>query len=418
MNARLIPAVLLAAMLLFGARFAAAQRADDAPKLIVRVYQLADMILPLPNHGYRPSDLPTTPAGSSLDDGGLRAFGGGFGGGGGLGGGGAAFNLQAGGFGGGQPNVQGGGGLGIPSGGGMASQTDFAADATAADMEAITELITSSVDAVTWDQVGGSGNIQTYRSMLVISQTAETHAKVDEFLNMLREKTGTLRTVTVAAHWLMLDSDELAALQFEREGVSSIDREALAKFTKQEGNFRGQITCFSGQTVHLVGGERRNVVTSVIPVVGGDNPAYQPRSGMPNMGVLLQVRPTLVADSSAAIVDLESWVTSGPKKNEMIEFHSGQISAGLPRPLDTLEGLDTKAVKTGDIAVRVDRLDIASQALATTLRAPVGVPVLAGGLSIVSERIGDGERKQLYLVVQVNVAEHARSGGSSAKAAK
>lgn len=416
MNARFLTAVLLVAVLLLCERFAAAQPGPaENEQYTVRVYQLADMILPLPNHGYRPNDLPATPAESATggqggsQGGGFGGGGGGFGGGN-FGGGGAAFNFQPeGGQGGAQGSgfnpAQGGVGGGFGGAGGTAA-TSFADDAMNAAMEAIVELITASIEPASWEDVGGSGTIRSYRSMLIISQTAAVHAKIGEFLSALRQETGTLRTVTVAAHWLMLDSDELAKLQVERDGVSSIDRDALAKLTRQEGNYRGQITCFSGQTVHLVGGQRRNVVTGLIPVVGGDNPAYQPRGGTPNIGVLLQVRPTLVADASAAIVDLESWVTAAPKHDAMIEFQSGR---GVPAAASEGKQSSGKADAAG---VRVDRLDIASHALATTLRAPVGAPVLAGGLSVVSAdtSAGGGERKQLYLVVQVNVADYQRGG--------
>jgi hypothetical protein len=420
MNVRFVSAATLVAILFVDTHPAVAQAIRAEGELSVRVYQLADMILPLPNHGYRPNDLPTTPAGNASEQGGTGSV---FGsGGGGLGGGGAAFNFQStggGGLGGlpGRGANPAGGGLGTFAGGEAPSWS--ADEATSVAMNDVADLVRASIEPDSWDETGGPGTIRSYRSMLIISQTAAVHAKIGEFLDVLREQTGTLRTVTVAAYWLMLDSEKLSLLQVERDGVSSIDRETLAKYAKEEGNYRGQITCFSGQTVHLVGGMRRNVVTSVIPVVGGDNPAYQPRGGTPNMGVLLQVRPTLVAEQNAAIVDLQSWVTAAPKTSQMVEFHSGATSAGGPSVVESTQGADEKAVATGEVATRVDRLDIASQALATTLRAPVGTPVLVGGLTDVSSsgaKSDAGERKQLYVVVQVNVAEHSRAGADASNA--
>lgn len=418
MNVRFLCAATIAAGLLLGDQFAVAQRAQgNVDQMTLRVYQLADMILPLPNHGYRPEDLPATPAGTSAGDGRSSALGSGLGGGfgGSGGGGGAAFNVQFGGggqSGGGQP---GGGGFGN-SGGGFApgmgvagpARGSTADEAAAMAMDQIVELITASIEPNSWEQLGGPGTIGTYRSLLVVSQTDAAHAKIDTFLNMLRDKTGTLRTVTVAAHWLLLDSDQLAKLQVERDGRTSIDRDQLAKLTRDENSYRGQITCFSGQTVHLVGGVRRNVVTGVIPVVGSSGgPAYQPRGAMPNLGVLLQVRPTLVADADAAIVDLESWVTNAPGEESMLEFQSSQPSRENVSGGD--DESDSKANdKNGGTNVRVDRLNISSQSLATTLRAPVGVPVLAGGLTAMPEIAGEsGELKQHYLIVQINVADDA-----------
>jgi hypothetical protein len=389
--------ILLVAAIAAAPRSAPAQLAapaQPAEKLVVRVYPLGDMILPLANHGYQPDSLPTTPSAGASDAG--RGASGGFGGTGGFGGGGGgAFNVQAS----GQGGI--GGVAGSPP---PMSAAEEAAEANRLAMEEIAEMIRRSIGPESWDEAGGPGSITYYRSLLVINQTEAMHEKIGEFLEVLREKTGTLKTVTVAAHWLLLDSDQLDKLQVEKNGVTSIDRDELKKLTKEAGSHRGQITCFSGQTVHLVGGQRRNVVTSVIPVVGGDEPGYQPRGGTPNLGVLLQVRPTLVADASAAVIDLESWVTAGPKTDPMIEFHSNKFDDAIKS--ETKDAFP----RIGEAHIRVDRLDINSQALATTLRAPIGTPVLAGGLSMVSkEAPADGkEQKQLYLVVQVNVAEQAR----------
>lgn len=412
MGMRILGAAALVGVLLIDGRFAAAQpvAGEEAEQLTTRVYQLADMILPLPNHGYRPDDLPATPSGTSGAGGRNDWIGnlGGFGGGGGGLGGSAAFNVQIGGAGGGQGGSGlGGGGFGGAggAGGGFGGGAAPAEDSAAEAMGQISDLIRATVEPQSWEDFGGSGTMMTYRSLLVVSQTAAIHAKIEATLEMLREMTGTLRTVSIRGHWLLLDSDQLDKLQVDRDGRTSIDREQLAKLTREPTSYRGQITCFSGQTVHLVGGQRRNVVTGVIPVVGGGGtPAYQPRGGMPNMGVLLQVRPTLVAGGDAAIVDLQTWVTSSPPKDATLEFQSNQAAA--PSRNDAED--KAEANKGEGAAVRVDRLDIASQSLATTLRAPIGVPVLAGGLTAVPQIEGDsGEAKQLYLVVEVNVVDDA-----------
>jgi hypothetical protein len=416
---RLFPVLLCAAIA--AAPSSASAQLAAAPgkpeeKLVVRVYPLGDMILPLANHGYQPDSLPTTPSAGASDSprGAASGFGGSFGGSGGFGGGGGggAFNVQS--------SAQGGIG-GVAGSPPPMSASEEAAEANRLAMEEIAEMIRRAIDPESWDEAGGSGSITYYRSLLVINQTEAIHEKIGEFLEVLREKTGTLKTVTVAAHWLLLDSDQLDKLQVEHNGVTSIDRDELKKLTKEAGNHRGQITCFSGQTVHLVGGLRRNVVTSVIPVVGGDEPGYQPRGGTPNLGVLLQVRPTLVADASAAVIDLESWVTAGPKTDPMVEFYSNKLGDRQEKIDDPLKGeMQATSQRSGEAHLRVDRLDINSQALATTLRAPIGTPVLAGGLSMVSkEAPADGkEQKQLYLVVQVNVAEQAKAKTASNANAK
>lgn len=58
------------------------------------------------------------------------------------------------------------------------------------DADALISLITTNVDPDQWDEVGGPGSISTYHGLIVVTQTAQIHKKVERVLDMLREAAG------------------------------------------------------------------------------------------------------------------------------------------------------------------------------------------------------------------------------------
>ena len=52
------------------------------------------------------------------------------------------------------------------------------------------DLITNNVDPDSWTDVGGPGSISEYHGLIVVTQTAQTHKKVEHVLNMLRQAAG------------------------------------------------------------------------------------------------------------------------------------------------------------------------------------------------------------------------------------
>ena len=242
------------------------------------------------------------------------------------------------------------------------------------------------------------------------------HAQIDNLLRQLYAGAGEHRTVTVDARWLLLDSNELMRLMPPNSaGSQQVDRVRLEDFTRRPTSIRGITNCFSGQLVYLVSGTRRSVVSSYVPVVGsidrhdadeqlspagesirfvsenasGSDVGYRPIVERLNFGALLEIRPTLTRDKNVAIVDLKSTLT-------VLGQEPGNFG---PPPA-------------------VDRIAIETQELATTLRVPLGQPVLVGGLTYVPPSInsirdnaaGHGaerkptttaENRQLYLLLEL-----------------
>jgi mRNA interferase MazF len=184
-----------------------------------------------------------------------------------------------------------------------------------------------------------------------------------DLLETLRATKRAVPTVVVDARWVLLDSE-------------SLDPVTLEELTGAASGARGRIACTSGQLVHLAAGERRVVATGAVPVVGGGI-GYQPEIATANVGIVLEVRPTVAHDRKTAVLDVRNIVTQWRKP-------------GTPIKVD------------GDATARVDRVVMPTQQFAATMRVPIGRPVLIGGITLAPT---DGQSKELYLVIQTSIAQ-------------
>jgi hypothetical protein len=402
---------------LLAAAAARAQNADaprrSADKLQLATYEVGDLVVSVPDYAAPESDSDAA-----------KAFGGrGYSSGGGFGGGGGGYGGV--GFG------PGGAEAGPPAMGGSPQGGQAAFDPNSITLTDLVNVIPRVVLPDTWNVNGtGPGQIEAIGASLVVLQTPEAHELIQGLLHDLRAGSGKRRSVSIDARWVLLNSDEFDRLQpnLGKAQHPSVDAAVLADFTRRPTSLRGFTNCFSGQSVYLISGARRNVVRSYIPVVGSverpfgdgdiialtvhaqsDNDSspldwvqeggrksvgYQPVIETPNFGVLLKIRPTLIHGEDAAVVDLISTIT--------FPGVSSDSSLDVPPP----DGM----------APMVDRLAVDTQELATTLRVPLGKPVLVGGMSYIAPAAGATasepsdaaapqdeaqETRQLYLVLEV-----------------
>lgn len=371
--------------------FAQEGGAPDAAELVVKVYRVTDLVLPTPSHAYQGTQLPAAERGGSF-----RGLIGSLGGGGGYGGGGG-MSGSAGGGGGGffriPPDVlaqfgSGGGASGSsqPASGFEANDGASAGPAANSLRFTITDLIRAikvAIDPDSWSEVGGPGTITPLGGTLIVTHTLPVHKKMEQLLIDLRTEGGTLRTVTVSAQWLLLDREGLERLTAQDKDETSpaaraINSAALSKLPDEQRACQGEVTCFDGQTVHVVSGELHTVVQGTTPVVG-EVPAYSPLVNAIQFGVLLQVTPSLQPDSDSVVLDLTSLVNGWDQPEKPLEF---------------------------PLAHAIDRMHHISHQLATTLRAPLGKPVMAGGITLDAGKENAAEAgPQLYLIVEANVSE-------------
>lgn len=298
----------------------------------------------------------------------------------------------------------------IPGGGAFQVAVDNGGDpySTALSIDDLVDVIHSFVDSDSWNQ---GADLKLLGGALVVRQSPKNHVQIGELLTEIRNILGNRRTVSIDARWLMLTSvelDELVAGGDSKSNPLAVDREKLKDHMLEATSLRAVGHCFSGQRTYLVSGSRQNIVSGYIPVVGsiatgadglvswdnepnvhyasgveshrGSTVGYQPIVERPNLGVLLEIRPTLEGGAEqGAIVDLKS-----------------TLSAAGTGPKINLEEIGTNAPQ-------IDRVAITRAELATTLRLPLEVPVVVGGLTLNPAEVGeDGEpSKQVYLILEV-----------------
>jgi hypothetical protein len=262
------------------------------------------------------------------------------------------------------------GGVGGGGGGPRVRSPDLPAGAVALDMDQLIEAITGTVEPSTWDEVGGPGSIVPIGGALAVRQTPAIQAKVQEFLDALARESGTQRMITIRARWLLLSGQQLAGLGASSEPTppgptpQAVNPKALAALAPETERYAGQITCFNGQTVHIVSGRLETIVGGAIPVVGGQQIAYQPVMLAPHIGVLLQIKPSALPNGEAALVDLQSTITRWGK---------------TPKPAR----IGTSP--TGEGVIEVDRINVAAQQFATSMRVPLDQPVLVAGMTVADD---------------------------------
>jgi hypothetical protein len=271
-------------------------------------------------------------------------------------------------------------------------------------MDGLIDVITSTISQDSWDTVGGPASIASIGTSLLISADTESHDKISSLLDLFRKRWGTLRTVSVRAHWLWLSeaqvSDALAAEQ--KEGGPSAPYGVLsdggwkkllaaAAEGKKRTPYHAMLTCHNGQTVFTRAGRERLIISGVTPVAGNserEQAVYQPTVRSVQDGVALQITPLVTRNAKFVVLDVHSRVN---------------LLGETPKPLAAkAEGLFGGGNDIEQLVAVIDRPSMQTQRLATTLRIPVGRPALIGGMTFAAE--GEGPAN-LYLFVTASVQE-------------
>ena len=377
----------------------------EAPRLVIRLYDLSDLFAVAPPYvakegGELDRDTSEVFSGDGPSASAAGPNGGGMGGmGGGMGGGGGLFDV---------PETidkamatekgthhQFGSKRGSGAGASAGPRTS---------MDGLIEVVTSTISQDSWDTVGGPASIASIGTSLLISADAETHDKISSLLDLFRKRWGTLRTVSVRAHWLWLSegtvSDALAADQKEAGpsapyGVLSDGTWkkllAAAAEGKKRTPYHAMLTCHNGQTVFTRAGGERLIISGVTPIAGKsdkEQALYQPVVRTIQEGAALQVTPVVTRNAKFVVLDVHSRVN---------------LFGETPKPAPVKErGLFGGSTTIEQIIAAIDRPALQTQRLATTLRVPVGKPSLIGGMTFATE--GEGPAN-LYLFITASVQE-------------
>jgi len=361
-----------------------AEELDETVPLVVKVYRVIDLVVPVPNYPYEGTFLPgmgKNLPGASLGTTNTGTFGG-------MGGMGMGMGMSVpgvGGMGGAAPSGTTGAPGAAPPRSPMAAQRQTISPRM--NWNSLTNAITTLIDPQTWEENGGDGAITPVGGALGISQTEAVHAKIEQFFTDLRRETGSLSEISIEAQWLALDVEQIAALRGTSEtAAGELLPEKLAALPASARRAVANITCFNGQTVHVISGQLATRLQGAIPVVGGNEVGYQATITTPHIGTLLQITPLTLPTEGAALVDLQSIVTRPGREEDAIDLSAPNAAKAL--------------------AVLVDRVNIKAQQLATSLRVPLGKPVLVGGMSFDDGTTHDGGNEpQLYLVLELRAQE-------------
>lgn len=294
-------------------------------------------------------------------------------------------------------------------------------------IDQLRDAVMATVTPNEWEENGGAAVCQILGMMLVIKQTPAAHEEIDQLLAAIRRDGGVATPIAIDALWLTLDERQLQEILLQEkaaEGAAFVDPTALSELAVQAAGYRTQIRCFSDQNVHMVSGERRTLSVGIIPTVGMDAVAYQAVTQVPNIGLLLETRASLVPQSDAALVHLSSTLTNWTQALEPL------VTAGM-MPLDRREGSPEAAKRgsnkpgqpggpspspaemqpgsvsmAGVVMAAIDRVGIETHQMVASVKLPLGKPMLVGALSRVS---GDdatsgsgGPSQQVYLFLTVN----------------
>jgi hypothetical protein len=286
---------------------------------------------------------------------------------------------------------------------GAASSEPKKSPPTQQDLAAsLMDLIKEAIAPETWRDSGGKlGAVRELNGQLIVTQTLANHKLVENLLSQLRQTRG--RMVRVQARWLLLTPGQaqgLLAPPGEDPGIALVDEAALDKLPESVVSYRGELTCFNGQTVSIASGRTHSAVTDQQPVVAQNAVAMGPTVRQVQTGVMLEVLPTLQAGREGVVADV---------KTRLAEWNDpGRIE--VPQSISTTQPGD-RAIVGAEPSSAIDRLNMVSQDLKTAVRMPLGKPVLVGGLTL-DPTPAAANGPQLYLVLRIDATGEEGAAGT------
>ncbi len=272
--------------------------------------------------------------------------------------------------------------------------------------------------------------------MLVISQTREVHMQIEQLLAELRARRNSVPTLSVELHWLWLDPKQRSHLlaghakRTKGQLSLSVDPQRLRQIAREAPGLHGRVACENGLGTAIAAGDRRAIILNTIPVVGGDGVGYQPVISVPNVGVTAQVRPTIVPGTKTAKLEVLSIVTRwDPSRKPAIIGAAWpaekQVTAWNPAPAPipakdeanakpaappqlVAPSMSAHSAQGGTSFCPVDQPVMPTQQIGTTLRVPLGKPVIVGSITFApagDAGLGAAEKNpvEVYLIATTRI---------------
>ncbi len=136
------------------------------------------------------------------------------------------------------------------------------------------------------------------------------------------------------------------------------------------------------------------------PTVGVGASAYMPKTDVVNVGVVLQVTPSVSRERRTAYVDLHSVATQWGKPGEPLKVTSQSFAGSNDK--------ESRGILVLDVAT-VDRVNLGTQELSTSASIPLSTPVLIGSVTFAEPAdqtvtAATAKRPELGLVIEVRPA--------------
>jgi hypothetical protein len=277
----------------------------------------------------------------------------------------------------------------------------------------LVRLLTETVAPESWRDAGGTtGSIRLLDpGRMVVTQTVENHTLLVQLLDQFRETRA--RMVRVRAHWLVLPQDDADKLFAPAGGAGrqpetalvSLDPGALRSLPKDAVQFQAQTLGYNTQTVHVVSGPARTVVSDVDVQVGTGVAGFDPVVELVRSGLVLEVTPLITSDNRSVVLDLYSAFVEPPKDGKPLPIRA-LAAASPPPPAGARAQTGPADVEPAPALAEgvIDRLGTTIQELRTTVQVPLNRPVLIGGMTIAPSLTGQPS-PTMYLVVEVVASE-------------
>ncbi|MCX5656082.1 MAG: hypothetical protein NTY65_15705 [Planctomycetota bacterium] len=262
---------------------------------------------------------------------------------------------------------------------------DQAAISSTLSPEVVEEVIHRTINSEGWEDEGGRAKIIRVGALLVVTQTAENQKKIAELLEQFRAQR---QMVAIEARWVLLDDAQVAQLVPEgaKRTVPLEIPPAVLAAADAKVIYRGQITCFDRQRVHLVTGKAQVYVADATPVVAESAVGWDAQINSILMGAMVEIVPALSPDGKAVTLDLQSHVSEAGGENRKATLNSA------------IGGKD----QNGNTAkAEIELPEFLLQTFSTSIRMPLGKPVLIGGMT--SPMAANG--KVVYLILEVSASK-------------
>ena len=194
-------------------------------------------------------------------------------------------------------------------------------------VDALRKLIHKSVSPESWSENGGIGTTVYHEinHALVITNSPKVVAEVSDLLTALRK----LHDTTIAIEVREVSTMSLSYVELlKRADVKPIDGETAAQLTDEQVKSLlevamsdrrvnivqlPKVTMFNSQTANLSHGEQVTFVTGFDTQKSSEQSVLQPKSEQTNLGISLQMQPTLVDDNKAARLSFQyTWTGMDP----------------------------------------------------------------------------------------------------------